>query len=581
MANQTLISKIQLRNDIRANWNTNNPVLLAGEIGLETDTRLFKVGDGTKTWNELAYEKGQPAELKTVKPEITDANYEVGQVWINTTNQYVYILLDNTPNAAVWKRLTDEDSLGTTKQALTMGSKTFDGSAAVTLEAHDIGALTKTDYATAEGGVVVTSNDDNGVAVDAATGKMTVNTITADKISGVVAEAAKVTNSLTAGSKIYNGTAAVEITAADLNAVTHTDIATAEKAGIVKGSAAENQIAVDENGLMNINTISGDKITGTVANAAKVGNSLTMGAKTFNGSEAVTLTAADLGAVIPTDYGTAEKGGTVKSSDGENKVAIGADGTMTINAITADKLTGPVAEADKLTTARKINGVDFDGTADITIADDTKIALTEKGAANGVATLDANGLVPASQLPSYVDDVIELLTVAGEAPATCEEGDKYFNTTDNLIYTATGANVWGTGVTPEEGKIYVALDTNYTYRWSGSALIAIDNPLDYATVEEAIAGVENTKVMTALRVKEAIEAQRVYATETAALAYGQEGTAGVANTIARGDHTHTLPAITLADLPIVTNDKIENLDVAKLYVADEDILVINGGGAAE
>ena len=59
-------------------------------------------------------------------------------------------------------------------------------------------------------------------------------------------------------------------------------------------------------------------------------------------------------------------------------------------------------EAIKLQTARKINGVDFDGTADITInAEDAtpRIAVAEKAAANGVATLDVNTLVPVAQLP--------------------------------------------------------------------------------------------------------------------------------------------------------------------------------------
>ena len=174
MAEQILVSKIQLRNDLRANWLLNNPVLMQGEVGLETDTRLFKVGDGTKTWSELAYQKGQPAEVKTANPTATDYAYEIGQVWINTTEDKVFILVDNGENAAIWQRLVDADSIGTTAHALTMGTKKFDGSADVTLEAHDIGAITKTDYATAEGGVVVTSADVNGVAVDAVTGKMTV-----------------------------------------------------------------------------------------------------------------------------------------------------------------------------------------------------------------------------------------------------------------------------------------------------------------------------------------------------------------------------------------------------------------------
>jgi hypothetical protein len=47
--------QIQLRNDTAANWTAANPVLAQGEMGLETDTRLFKIGDGVKTWSQLSY----------------------------------------------------------------------------------------------------------------------------------------------------------------------------------------------------------------------------------------------------------------------------------------------------------------------------------------------------------------------------------------------------------------------------------------------------------------------------------------------------------------------------------------------
>lgn len=71
------------------------------------------------------------------------------------------------------------------------------------------------------------------------------------------------------------------------------------------------------------------------------------------------------------------------------------------------------------------------------------VLASEKGANSGVATLDATGKVPASQLPSFVDDVIEAANFAA-LPA---EG--------------------------EAGKIYVTLDDNKTYRWGGSAYVEI------------------------------------------------------------------------------------------------------------
>lgn len=95
--------------------------------------------------------------------------------------------------------------------------------------------------------------------------------------------------------------------------------------------------------------------------------------------------------------------------------------------------------ATKLATARTINGVAFDGTGNITInaVDSTpRIAESEKGQANGVATLDESGRVPAVQLPSYVDDVLS-----------------YEN---RAAFPATG----------EAGKLYLAEDTNLLYRWT-------------------------------------------------------------------------------------------------------------------
>lgn len=48
--------KIQLRHDTAANWTSVNPVLLEGEVGIETDTKKQKIGDGSTSWNSLAYQ---------------------------------------------------------------------------------------------------------------------------------------------------------------------------------------------------------------------------------------------------------------------------------------------------------------------------------------------------------------------------------------------------------------------------------------------------------------------------------------------------------------------------------------------
>ena len=47
--------QIQFRRDTAAAWTAANPTLAAGELGLETDTSFYKIGDGSTAWNSLAY----------------------------------------------------------------------------------------------------------------------------------------------------------------------------------------------------------------------------------------------------------------------------------------------------------------------------------------------------------------------------------------------------------------------------------------------------------------------------------------------------------------------------------------------
>jgi hypothetical protein len=82
------------------------------------------------------------------------------------------------------------------------------------------------------------------------------------------------------------------------------------------------------------------------------------------------------------------------------------------------------------------------------------IPTTQKGVANGVATLDASGQVPPSQLPSYVDDVAE----------------GYYKSADGKFYKEAA---FTTLIPGETGKIYVSLDTNKTYRWTGTVFVYI------------------------------------------------------------------------------------------------------------
>lgn len=122
-------------------------------------------------------------------------------------------------------------------------------------------------------------------------------------------------------------------------------------------------------------------------------------------------------------------------------------------ASSGDASTSQVVKGDdtRLTDARPASDVSSWAKAstkpDYTASEVGAIATTAKGTANGVAELDENGKVPSAQLPSYVDDVLEYASVSA--------------------FPATG----------ESGKIYIALDTNKTYRWSGTTYTEISESL--------------------------------------------------------------------------------------------------------
>lgn len=107
---------------------------------------------------------------------------------------------------------------------------------------------------------------------------------------------------------------------------------------------------------------------------------------------------------------------------------------------------------NKVPNTRKVNGKQLKADINLTAADVGAVATTAVGQANGVAGLDSDGRVPASQLPSYVDDVLEYTSKSD------------FPTAD-----------------VETGKIYVAKDTNLTYRWSGTDYIEISPSLALGT----------------------------------------------------------------------------------------------------
>ena len=160
-----------------------------------------------------------------------------------------------------------------------------------------------------------------------------------------------------------------------------------------------------------------------------------------------------------------------------------------------------------------------------------QLTLNQVGVPNGVAGLDENARVPSAQLPSYVDDVLEFSTLA--------------------TFPATG----------ETGKIYVALDTNKTYRWAGTVYVyitsgAVDSVAGKTGVvtlvksDVGLSNVDNTadSVKAVLSSTKLATARAIALTGDVTGTANFDGSAGVSITATVGDNTHSHGDSTITDV---------------------------------
>ena len=111
MAKTINIDNLILRNDTSENWSSANPVLQLGELGIDTTEKKIKIGDGTTPWNELDFSSSKGAELGTAAPTAADDEFDVGTIWVDTTNDKAYLLFDNTADTAVWKQIVTPEEI--------------------------------------------------------------------------------------------------------------------------------------------------------------------------------------------------------------------------------------------------------------------------------------------------------------------------------------------------------------------------------------------------------------------------------------------------------------------------------------
>lgn len=128
MASKTLNTRIQIRNDLAATWTEKNPVLLKGEMGVETDTRKIKIGDGLNKWSDLGYSGADVADIEKVIANNRDTTYSLEPTGEQTDAQLLATVESpKDGDTAIVKRVISGDKFSYTAYVYDGAWKAMDG----------------------------------------------------------------------------------------------------------------------------------------------------------------------------------------------------------------------------------------------------------------------------------------------------------------------------------------------------------------------------------------------------------------------------------------------------------------------
>lgn len=369
--------RIQLRRDIAANWTNNNPILLSGELGIETDTAKFKIGNGGR-WNSItsyAFKIGEANGVASLGPtgKLTTSQLPDSFSVTADVQSAISALSTTSIQEGSNKYYTDQRAISANVAAI---------ATAITLET------------VARNSQIATSR------IEA------VNTAAADATTkALAAKSEAITFALSAADSKDEEIKQQAINTAALytNAQISTEVSNRNSA---------------------INTaISSEIINRNIAIAAADPTPFTLTGRTTNelaeGTTNKYFTDARAKAAVATDIATAVAGTTFSlSSKTTNDLAEGTTNKYFTSQRAVQAAAGAI-EASALNVITSVNGYTDE---QIGLLSAVYVPLADRNAINGIAGLDSNGLILNSSIPSSIARTSDITTaisdIVGAAPTS-------------------------------------------------------------------------------------------------------------------------------------------------------------------
>jgi hypothetical protein len=118
--------QIQFRRDTAANWTSANPTLAQGELGLETDTARYKIGDGSTAWANLSYSSLPSNAINTniidAKGDLLvgTADNTIARLAVGAVANYVLMVDSSTATGLKWAAIPPSGGLSTSTEGAIM-----------------------------------------------------------------------------------------------------------------------------------------------------------------------------------------------------------------------------------------------------------------------------------------------------------------------------------------------------------------------------------------------------------------------------------------------------------------------------